>query len=380
MCCVAMPSDSSAVKLLIDGKVHAEWESYEVDSDLLIPADAWRVTLSLGDATLPAGLVPGKAFELRVGDDKVMVGRIDEVGCDIAKDGARYDISGRDGAAVLLDCSTPIATKQQATLAEIVAMITRELGIKVQEIKGASRTKEKINVEPGESAWETLTNAAEANGLWPWFEPDGTLVVGGPDYSAPPVATLILERHGRGNNVLRLSQHTSIQGRYSQMTVLGQKPGTSREQGKHGLRGTAYDHGVSWYRPKIVFDYEADSEAVCETRARKLLTDSRLKGYSLIAQVQGHRIVADGRPSDGWLWKPGQRVCVICPQMGIDGTYFLMARKFSGGRNSGPRTQLTLKEDKTWVLDAHPHKKNYRLGKNAAPLQVLDVSKGAGQK
>jgi prophage tail gpP-like protein len=368
------------VQLIVGGQIHDDWESYEVDSDLLIPADAWRVSLVLRSGTLPEGVKPEATFELRVGGDPVMVGRIDEVGEEAAKGGLHVDIAGRDGAAVLLDCSSPIFTAQMVTLADVIAKIVIKLGIDKSKISADSpRAREKINVEPGETAWETLVNAAEANGLWPWFEPDGTLVVGGPDYDATPVATLVVRKNGQGNNTLRLSRRRSIAGRYSEMTVLGQKRGTGTEEGKHGIVATEKDIGVSWYRPRITVDYEAESEKVARARAKKLLADSRLKGMTLAAVVQGHRIVAPGEPGDGLLWKPGQRVRVISEPHGIDDIYFLMARKFTGGRHEGQRTHLTLKEDKTWVLDAHPHKKNHRLGKNAAPLQILDASKGAAQ-
>ena len=374
-----MPTLDDPVSILVGGQRHDDWSSYEVDSDLLIPADAWRVTLALRAGELPDTVIPGAEVRVRVGDDPVLVGRIDEIADDVSKGGVRIDISGRDGAAVLLDCSSPIFTAQMVSLAEVVAKVVRKLGVSVQEIKGLSRLREKINVQPGETAWETLVNAAEANGLWPWFEPDGTLVVGGPDYDQPPVATLVLRRDGRGNNVLRLTRRRSIAGRYSEMTVLGQKRGTDLEQGKHALMATETDDGVAWYRPRIVADYEAESEAACRSRARKLLTDSRLKGFSLFAELPGHRIVAPGQPGDGLLWKPGQRVHVISGPHAIDATFFLMARKFTGGRQQAPRTFLTLKEDRTWVLDAHPHKKKHRLAKASAALQIPDLSKGAGQ-
>ena len=373
-----MPAET--VRLFIGNKVHAEWDRYEIDSDLLIPADAWHVNLSTRGGELPVVVTEGAEVSVRVGDDLVMTGRIDEIGEDVRKGNIHFDISGRDGAAVLVDCSSPIFTAQLVSLDDIVAKVVRPLGIKQIRIDADNpRRREKITVEPGDTAWETLVNAAEANGLWPWFEPDGTLVVGGPNYDLPPVATLVMRKSGDGNNVERLQRRRSIQGRYSEVTVLGQKRGTDLEQGKHALKGKAFDDGMSWYRPRITFDYEADSEAVCQARARKLLSDSRLKGMTLIAELRSHRIDAPGEPSHGELWRPGQRVRVISEPHKIDAIFFLMARRFSGGRDRAPMTVLTLKEDRAWVLDAHPHKKKHRLGKNEAPLQILDVSKGAAQ-
>lgn len=378
-----MATRAEEVSLLIGGMAHADWESYDVDSDLLTPADAWRVTLGVTAEPLPANVTPGAPFELRVGGETVMVGRVDGIDHVIEKRGHRYAISGRDRAAVLVDCSAPVFVAKLVSLDEIAAKIVRALGISQIDIRAgadkADRLREKVNVEPGDTAWQALSNAAEANGLWPWFDPDGTLVVGGPDYEAEPVATLILRRDGRGNNVMHLERRESIAGRYSEVTVLGQCHGTPTEQGKHAVKGVATDEGVSWYRPRIVIDHEAETTAIATDRARKLLADSRLKGFTLLATVAGHRIRAAGQPADGKLWQPGQRVRVVSEPDGIDGTYFLMARKFTGGRSHGSLTGLVLKEDRAWLLDAHPHKRRHRRGKNAVHAQILDVSKGSAQ-
>lgn len=374
---------AEAVELLIGGMAHADWESYDVDSDLLTPADAWRVTLGVTASPLPASVTEGAPFELRVGGETVMVGRVDAIDHVTEKRGQRYTLTGRDGAAVLVDCSAPVFVAKLVTLDEVIAKIVRPLGIIKHKVRAgadkAARLREKINIEPGDTAWQALSNAAEANGLWPWFDPDGTLVVGGPDYDAEPVATLVLRRNGRGNNVMRLEKRVSIAGRYSEVTVLGQCHGTATEEGKNAIKGTARDEGVTWYRPRIVIDHEAETTAIATDRARKLLADSRLKGFTLLAAVAGHRIRAPGQPTDGTLWQPGQRVRVVSEPHAIDGTYFLMGRRFAGGRNESSATLLVLKEDRAWVLDAHPHKRRHRRGKYAVHAQVLDVPKGAAQ-
>lgn len=373
-----MPTPADAVRLLVGGASHDDWESYDIDSDLLTPADQWHVRLSRHDIALPSAVYEGAAVEVRVGDDLVMCGRIDDVSDAINKNDLRASISGRDMAAILVDCSAPVFVAKMCSLAEIMAKVVVPLGITKYRIDAAvTRRREKINVEPGDSAWEVLANAAEANGLWPWMEPDGTLVVGGPDYTVPPVATLIERRDGRDNNVISLTRVRATQHRFSEVTVLGQAHGTDTETGRHNIKATVKDTGVSWYRPKIVVDHEADSEAVARDRARKLLADSRLKGFSLAAEVKGHRIIAPGQPGDRLLWIPGQRVRVISEIREIDDIFYLMQRRFTGGRQQGPRTHLTLREDKAWLLDAHPHKRKHRLGKNAAPGEIIDATKGA---
>lgn len=362
-----MPTPADTVELLIAGHAHGNWESYEIDSDLLTPADAWHVTLGMKDGMMPPSVVAGVPVEVRVGGDTVLTGRVDEITHSVNKTGHTFTMSGRDGAAALLDCSAPIFVAKMVSLEEIIAKIVRPLGItKIRIDADTKLTREKINVEPGDSAWDTLAHAAEANGLWPWFDPDGTLVIGGPDYSTPAVATLILRKSGQGNNIISLAKQESIHSRYSEVTVLGQTHGTDQEQGKHSLHATATDTSMSWHRPKIVMDHESDNTSIAIDRARKLIADSRLNGLTLSAVVQGHRIAAGGM-----LWKPGQRIHVISEPHGIDAVFFLMGRKFNRSRSEGTRTALTLKEDGVWVLDAHPHKNKHRRGKNSGPGQVL---------
>lgn len=355
-----MPTPSDTVELLIAGKVHGDWASYEIDSDLLTPADAWHVMLGMTDGKMPPDVAAGAPVVVKIGGETVMTGYVDEITHPISKTSHTFTMSGRDLAADLLDCACPIFTKQQASLSEIVAAIVHEFKIVKHNITAdKTRTRKKVAVDPGETAWNTLAHAAEANGLWPWFEPDGTLVIGGPDYSTPEVATLILRRDGKGNNVMSLDKTESMAERYSKMTVYGQTPGSDLEQGQNDLHATVPDEDVRRHRPKIVMDHEADSHAVCLDRARKLLADSRLSGLTLSAVVQGHRIAADGL-----LWKPGQRIRVISEPHNLNAIFFLMARKFTRSRTDGTRTALTLKEDGVWVLDAHPHNR-HRRGKNS---------------
>lgn len=360
-----MPTDK--VELLIAGKAHGDWSSYEIDSDLLTPADGWHVSMGMSGGEMPPDVVTGAPVEVRVGGETVMVGYIDEIVHSVSKSSHSFTMSGRDRAADLLDCSCAIFTKEQASLSQIIAAIVRAFGItKNPDINSPdTRQRKKVAVDPGETAWNTLVHAAEANGLWPWFELDGTLVVGGPDYTVPEVATLTLLKSGKGNNVISLCSTKSMVERYSKVTVYGQTSGTSSEPGKPDLHASEPDNAVTRYRPKIVIDSEADNTAVCRDRARKLISDSKLNGLTLSVVVQGHRIVSPGEDADGLLWKPGQRIRVTSEPHGIkDQVFFLMGRKFTRGRSDGTRTTLTLKEDGVWLPYAHPHNK-HRRGKNS---------------
>ncbi|EOY3724117.1 phage baseplate assembly protein [Klebsiella michiganensis] len=400
----AQDIDLDKVSVIVGGKVHSDWSGYGIDSDFLIPADAWSMRLGLPAGIFPEGVARGVPVQVRVGPDVVMSGRIDRVSRTVSRDQVSLSVSGRDGAAILVDCASPLLTSRQASLEEVIAQVVRPLGIKNIELHAESSIRnDKITTEPGERAWDILLRACAGRGLWPWFRPDGTLVIGGPDYTTAPVATLVMRRSGEGNNLLSLTDESSMERSFSRLMVLAQGHAHSTnkkkslvidvsstdsmtvtegvdttdteletglpETGQHGLTFTVEDPTVAYYRPQVVVMHDADDLEQVRYRARKMMADARLEGYSLIARVQGHRT------SDGVLWEPGQRIHVISEPHGIDAVYFLMGREFTGGRPGGAVTTLRLKEDGVWIPDAFPKKKKGRK-KRKKKETIIDVDPG----
>lgn len=363
------------IRLAVGAHAHELWEGWSVESDLLTPADAFQLELFTREpGPLPATLREGSPCTLSLGTDRVLTGVVDEVELDISRKGRTIRINGRDNAAVLVDCSTPFVAMREVGLADIIDKVVKPLGVVRVEIRAEKiKTRKRIQVEPGQSAWEVLLQVAEANGLWPWMEPDGRLVIGGPNYTAPPVATLILRENGVGNNVEQLSLRRSLPGRFSQVTVLGQHGqydadgyDTSRTKLKTVVRDDALaKRGI--FRPKVVIDSSCENQDMASSRARKLLADSRLEGLEIRAIVMGHRA------GNGAVWSPGQRVNVFSEPHGLNATYFLMSRTLRLTRREGAITELRLREDKTWVLDGNPSKskKKRKSDADAAFIQEL---------
>lgn len=217
----------------------------------------------------------------------------------------------------------------------------------------------KASIDPGASAWDALKRVAEMSGLWPWMAPDGTLIIGEPDYSATPVDTLIMHRDGQNNNLLRLGKRTDMSGRYSQTTVLAQGHGTGDEDGKANRKCTVKDTTMTLYRPLIVVEGDSQSDEEVQFRARKLQADARLNGFALSATLRGFTT------ANGMLCAPGQQVYVKSDVHWVDDVYFIMRRTFRGGRDQRQETSL-LREDCIWLPGAYPksgHRKGHRLGK-----------------
>ncbi len=124
----AQDIDLDKVSVIVGGKVHSDWSAYGIDSDFLIPADAWSMRLGLPAGIFPEGVARGVPVQVRVGPDVVMSGRIDRVSRTVSRDQVSLSVTGRDGAAILVDCASPLLTSRQASLEEVIAQVVRYAG------------------------------------------------------------------------------------------------------------------------------------------------------------------------------------------------------------------------------------------------------------
>lgn len=361
------------IQLLIGGKMHQAWESYRIDSDLLTPADDWQVSAAFDDTAATGNLVPDFIFEgapvkVMLADDVILNGLIDTVEHETSKYGHHFELSGRDYASQLLDCSAPLLSLQMATLDQIVTKAVKPFGIDNIEYRAQpSAPRKKVHIEPGQSAWEWLQSACEANQVWPWFEPNGTLVIGAPDYTTPPIASLILRFSGEGNNVISLRRLRNLQYSFSEVTVLGQATAEGNI-GQNNIKGVAKDESLTLYRPHIVVDGNCETIALATQRANKILADGRMMRDRLIVKVPGHRIMNENKI--GQPWTPGVRIHLLSEPHRIDAVYFLIKRIFTLSL-SAQETELHLIPDGTWLLNmpatkdrqrSHQTKKHYAHG------------------
>ncbi|OBU12161.1 phage baseplate assembly protein [Morganella psychrotolerans] len=398
------------ITLLVGGHAYSDWKTYRIDSDFLKAADAWQLSLGIRDGAFNVDAVRGAPVKVKMGDDVVLSGRIDTITRDISRRGITLSLSGRDDGGILIDCAAPVFSARQLNLSEVISSVVRPLGITRIKIQADNMIRsDRIQIEPGERAWDAVMKAAGSRGLWPWFAPDGTLIIGGPDYDKPPVADLILNRNGDGNNLISLSETRSIQGCFSELTLLAQShaSGTKNQKlktkpvdvsrsipqaftvsiesdddtgtgdaddgqsGTNNMRIKIGDPSVPYYRPQIITAGDVDNQAQLQYRAKKAMADARLSGLDITAEVFGHRT------DKGELWEPGQRVRIKSELHGIDGIFFLMGRSFNGGRPGGPVTQLRFKEDGVWIPDVYTQKakKGKKKKKGKDQLRAVNLEK-----
>lgn len=349
-----MPSES--ISLAIGGLSYAAWESWSVDSDLRTPADAFELSLQTKDsASLPKELVEGVACTLTLDADRVLTGLVDKVRHEVSRGGVTLKVEGRDMAAVLVDCSAPPLTLRNAGLTEIVERLVKPLGISQIEVRPSSEVRRLVQYHPTKTAWKALKEVAALYGVQPWMEADGRLVLGAPDYQATPVGTLILRLDGKGNNVMGLSVERSFVERYSQITALaqhGQYDNDGLDPDRAHGKAVVQDKSLTRYKP-LVCEVWGDSQLDVSAYALDVMRDGNLESLKVEATVKGHRNAA------GSVWTPGQRVVVRSEPHGLDGTFFLIARKLSLSRTGGPLTVLQLRKDGLWKASKTGSDRNF---------------------
>lgn len=363
----------------IDGKSHNSWKNYDIDSDFLIPADAFAFDIGVPSDSTILPDYSGAEVKVRINDTLVMTGIVDTVQHSISKTNRTYRLNGRDRASVLVDCSAPITNVKGLTVLDAVKKIVEPLGIKQVQLKAENNPLlDKVDIDVGETAWNAAMRCANSAGLHLWFEPNGVLIVGGADYSTPPVATLCCMKDGSQNNFEQADLSFDVSNRFSEITFLAQSHGKQGQDNKNDLKWVYKDSEMTTYKPKTVVVSDVDNLESLQKWAKKYIADSILEGFTLTIIVPDHKM------QDGTLWQPGQRVHVICEEYDIDAIFFLMGRRFMLSRQGGTQTELRFKQDGIWTPDAYSakaekaRKRKGKKGKKKKNNGELWASNGEG--
>lgn len=365
------------VTVEVDGKAHNSWKSYDIDSDFLIPADAFKFDLGVPSNSTVLPDFSGAEVKVSINGELVMTGIVDTTQHTISKTNRTYSLNGRDRASILVDCSAPITNVKGLTVLDAVKKIVEPLGIKKVALRAENNpTLDKVDIDVGETAWNAAMRCANSAGLHLWFEPNGVLIIGGADYSTPPVATLCCMKDGKRNNFEQADLTFDVSNRFSEVTFLAQSHGKQGQDNKNDLKWVYNDPEMTTYKPKTVVVSDVDNLEALQKWAKKYIADSVLEGFTLTIVVPDHKM------QDGTLWQPGQRVHVICEEYEIDAIFFLMGRRFTLSRNGGTQTELRFKQDGIWTPDAYSakaEKARKRKGKKGKKKNQGDLISTNGQ-
>lgn len=343
-----MQSDNNQDKIAlhIGGVVCSTWDDLSLDSDIGVPADAF--SFSWFDAeqdVLPDHVKAGSNCTVTCNGETVLTGILDRIGQSVGRTGLNTNLSGRDLAGQLIDCSAPIDAAANLSLSELIKRYVTggdlaSLPITLGQVS-KDWLKGKTGVDVGETIWDVLSAAAQASGQYVWLSADGALMIGNPfdvpQPSVKPAFCLYNDERYEQNNVLDADYQHDISNAFSTFEIVGQNA-------KGGnFKAKATSDRVLLKRQKVISDGRSDTQAEAEQFAKKALSDALLDSTDLTLSVSGWTY--QGQP-----WRTGWQVSFdsnVLPR--TSGDWVIYGRTLQLSRANSKTTELRLKRREDWM-------------------------------
>lgn len=304
--------------LIIDSVAYGGWTRLEVQRGIEQIAGGFvlQLTSRYPGVDVPMQLREGLPCQVKLGDDLVISGYIDDYETDDTDTSSSIRISGRDKTGDLVDCSAIYKTGQWrgVTLAQIVTDIAFPFHINVVVAPGTDTGEvfKRFALEEGEKAFDAIDRACRLRAVLVTSTPDGNLLI----TTASGVSSGV--RLVEGVNMTKFNSKHSWKERYSEIVMKGQVPGDDHENGVAAaqLKAAAKDGEIARYRPLVVIAEHGTSTKSLADRAAWEVKVRMGRGKRGGCTVVGWRTGEDGQ--EGPLWLPNTLVQVTSERMNID--------------------------------------------------------------
>ncbi len=273
--------------LVIDGKDYIGWK--EVSLTRSITSIAGTFTLKFTDAFREVGLPPiraGKSFKIFRDNVLLKSGFIDKVVPAFDKDGISFDVSGRDKAMDIVDCSVDIGTNEWKNLffQELVFELVKPfkgIGVKVNVSTGEKI--ESVNNDDGLMTYELIRQQAEKKQLLVYSDFNGDIII---DQVSKDVSTLSLVE---GTNIISGEAAIDVSQVFSRYIVTGEQQSTDffEEEDEIIARQEFKDNRIGRERPIVIIQDGATDNAAALRRAKWEATTRMALSESYKIEVQG---------------------------------------------------------------------------------------------
>jgi prophage tail gpP-like protein len=316
--------------LSIGGRKYGGWKSIE----LVRSIDALSGGFTVTTAAKEDG--SGPDFQFRAGaecvvsiDNEILItGYADQVSPNYDATSHSIDISGRDRAADLIDCSAihKPGSWKNARIEDIAAELAKPFGITVTAKASTGDRLKKFALQQGETVQQALERMLRFRALLAVSTPDGNIEIiepkqAGVDYRLDPA------------RILKANGMHDVTGRFSQIIVKGQSSGDDETNGEAAskVRAEASDPAVSRSRPLLLIAEEQSTINALDKRAKWEASTRAGKAQGASYTMQGWRNAA------GDLYAPNRIIQVTDKRLFIDGPMLVSAVTLSlgaGGRTS----------------------------------------------
>ncbi|MFY1027113.1 phage baseplate assembly protein [Actinobacillus seminis] len=209
----------SKIELYLNEHIFSGWTRLSVFRSLESMSGQFDLGIAIRPEDDVSQIKPGSKIQLKMNGQTVITGYLDSLSQSISGESKEISVSGRDKTADLVDCSVIHQSYhfKNQTLQQIAEVICKPFGIKVVWQATEPGANEKINVwqvEPGETAFDTLSKAARHKGVLVTSNVDGDLVFTDP-------SDTVVGEFKLGENILELELNHDWTQRFSLYRVIG---------------------------------------------------------------------------------------------------------------------------------------------------------------
>ena len=352
------------LSLVVNGMIHEGWKQVTVRSSIEELAHSFSVEYSQrwSNSGSPVAINPGDAVQVRIGDTLAVTGYVDDTSEDYDASTHSVSVTGRSKTADLIDCSTvhkggAIRGKDLRQVAELLCEpfgITVSLSEPGLDIGDAAN----VQVQDGESVFETLNAIARKEGVLLLTDPAGNLVLS--RASSEPKASLELRT---AENIKRGTLRSSHRDRYSSYLLKGQAPGSAalKGVGAASMKYVTTDDAVARYRPFVIVDSNTTLSRMQQRAAWERNTRAG-RALALTYDVQGWTNMYG-------LWQPNTLLRVVDTFLGIDAELLVTSVDLQRSLDGGRTARLEVQPRETFdVLKPPKPPKRQKKGKLGAAL------------
>ncbi|WP_424404562.1 phage baseplate assembly protein [Pasteurella sp. PK-2025] len=209
----------SKIELYLNEHIFSGWTSLSVFRSLESMSGQFELGIAIRPEDDVSQIKPGSKIQLKMNGQTVITGHLDSLSQSISSESKDIRVSGRDKTADLVDCSVIHKSYhfKNQTLQQIAEVICQPFGIKVIWQATEPGANEKINVwqvEPGETAFDTISKAARHKGVLVTSNVEGDLVFTDPSNN-------VVGEFKLGENILELELQDDWTQRFSLYRVVG---------------------------------------------------------------------------------------------------------------------------------------------------------------
>lgn len=340
---------SDQVTIEVNGKTFSGWTSAQIVSGIEQIASQFAVSVTRdypGDGGVR--IRPGDLVKVKIGNDLVMTGYVDQTPVSYNGTKITTSVSGRSKTADLVDCcilteikagkvssggnswgfvkvradGKPVTAAAQASqwrrldLNATIAALIKPYDVSLFTLDDTERIVSDVSVSKGTKVFDALKKLVRAFNLVATDNENGDLLLVEIDHPADSGATIRVSLDGDGTNVIEGSCAFDYSKVYSNYEVYGQaKPQkSSKTPSKENNRKATAECGVLGKRFRLLRIFESGTVDQNDLHQRAMFESSIRQGKALVCTYK----VIGWRKPDGKLWKKGESIRVVDDILEID--------------------------------------------------------------